>query len=108
MKKSIEVQYRYTNAIRVIVTIIILAIYNAKVEIFGIYILFLIIISRDNYKVSYNKKIYPIMNVIIGYVMYAGMLYIIFPIIKDEDSIFFFILGILILRRIYVPEYKIE
>lgn len=40
MKKSIEVQYRYTNAIRVIVTIIILAIYNAKVEIFGIYIIF--------------------------------------------------------------------
>ena len=108
MKKSIEVQYRYTNAIRVIVTVVLLSIYNSKSHIFGIYILYLLIFSKDKYKISYDKKIYPIMNVIIGYVMYAGMLYIIFPIIKDEDSIFFFILGILILKKIYVPKYKVE
>ena len=40
MKNIIKVEYMYTNAMRVIVTIIILAIYNAKIGIFGIYILF--------------------------------------------------------------------
>ena len=42
MKNIIKVEYMYTNAMRVIVTIIILAIYNAKIGIFGIYILFLV------------------------------------------------------------------
>ena len=41
--------------------------------------------------------------------MYGGMIYIISPKkTKDEDLIFVFILGILILKKIYVPEYKVE
>ena len=108
MKNIIKVEYMYTNAMRVIVTIIILATYNAKIEIFGIYILLLIIFGRDNYKVNYDKKIFPIINVIMGYAMYAGMLYVIFPKTKDEDSIFWLIVGILALKNIYVPTYKVE
>lgn len=108
MKNIIKVEYMYTNAMRVILTIIILATYNAKIEIFGIYILLLIIFGRDNYKVNYDKKIFPIINVIMGYAMYAGMLYVIFPKTKDEDSIFWLIVGILALKNIYVPTYKVE
>ena len=73
------------------------------------YIYYIIIFSRDKYKVNYDKKIFVIINVIIRDVMYGGMIYIISPKkIKDKDLIFVFILGILILRRIYVPEYKVE
>ena len=108
MKNIIKVEYMYTNAMRVIVTIIILAIYNANIEIFGIYILFLIIFGRDNYEVNYDKKIFPIINVIIGYIMYIVILAIIFPKTKDEDSIVWLILGILLLKNVYVPKYKVE
>ena len=43
------------------------------------YIYYIIIFSRDKYKVNYDKKIFVIINVIIGYVMYGGMIYIISP-----------------------------
>ena len=108
MNNIIKVEYMYTNAMRIIVTVIILATYKAGIEIFGIYILLLIIFGRDNYKVNYDKKIFPIINVIMGYVMHVGMLYIIFPKTKDEVSIFWLIVGILILKDMYVPTYKVE
>ena len=40
--------------------------------------------------------------------MYVGMLYIIFPKTKDEASIFWLIVGILVLKDMYVPTYKVE
>ena len=108
MNNIIKVEYMYTNAMRIIVTVIILDTYKAGIEIFGIYILFLLIFSRDKYKVNYDKKVFPVINVIMGYVMYVGMLYIIFPKTKDEASIFWLIVGILVLKDMYVPTYKVE
>lgn len=40
--------------------------------------------------------------------MYIVILAIIFPKTKDEDSIVWLILGILLLKNVYVPKYKVE
>lgn len=108
MKRSIKVQYLWTNMERIIVTLAILYAYKVKVWIFATYILSLVILYRDKYEVEYNKKIYPIFNVILGYIMYLGMIVIIFPKNMDGASIFWLITGILMLKNVYVPLYAEE
>lgn len=108
MKRSIKVQYVWTNMERIIVTLAILYAYKVKVWIFAAYILSLVLLYRDKYEVEYRKKIYPIFNVILGYIMYLGMIVIIFPKKMDEASIFWLIAGILMLKNVYVPSYMEE
>ena len=105
MKRSIKVQYVWTNMERIIVTLAILYTYKVKVWIYAAYILSLVLLYRDKYEVEYSKKIYPIVNVVIGYIMYLGMILIIFPKNMDEASIFWLIAGILMLKNVYVPAY---
>ena len=108
MKRSIKVQYLWTNMERIIVTLAILYAYKVKVWIFAAYILSLVILYRDKYEVEYRKKIYPIFNLILGYIMYLGMIVIIFPKNMDGASIFWLIAGILMLKNVYVPLYAEE
>ena len=105
MKRKIKVQYLSTNMERIIVTLAILYTYKVKVWIFAAYILSLVLLYRDKYEVEYSKKIYPIVNVVIGYIMYLGMIVIIFPKKMDGTSIFWLIAGILMLKNEYVPLY---
>lgn len=106
MKRSIKVQYIWTNMERIIVTLAILYAYKVKVWIFAVYILSIVLLYRDKYEVEYREKIYPIVNVVIGYIMYLGMIVIIFPKKMDGASIFWLIAGILMLKNVYVPLYS--
>ena len=108
MKRNIKVQYVWTNMERIIVTLAILYAYKVKVWIFAAYILSLVLLYRDKYEVEYSKKIYPIVNIVIGYIMYLGMIVIIFPKKMDGASIFWLIAGILMLKNVYVPSYTEE
>ena len=105
MEKKLIVRYEFSQVIRITVTLVLLFINNCRIQTILLFLIPSLVLCRDENSYDKNERELAILQLAIGCIMYISMLYIIFPKVYNAESIFWFIVGVFGLKKLYIPKH---